>query len=494
MIALRILPRPQGLPFSRLTLSLLLLVLPGVATAFDVNGSKWPGATTNIHIGMPGNSPSGVPWSTALEQAARAWNDATVFEFQIVPQYRHPCTASNGLNGADFASTACGVTQLTKSTLAVTLTYFEYNPLGTDDIVQADIVFNQNHAFDIYDGPIDRQRYGAVDFRRVALHELGHVLGLGHEQSHGLMSAKPAIMAPMIGNLYTLQADDIEGANFLYAGTLNCDSRPAGFGVIHGALQSGDCRVKQLMSGGSDSSYVDVYHLELSTQTDLDLRMSSSSLDSVLVLADARLRILEIDDDGAGGCDALIRRTVPAGSYVVLANTYVHETWCGAVSGAYEMSIGHSDAALRRLSGQLSFRNTHANANFLGGVTTDGGRSFGNRVRSTEAFEVRGRIQVDPLHQGQPGFLVAAAVLESGEILVKHGSGDFLPYQPEIELIPAAQRKVLSASEELDVFAATAADMGIGSIVVDFLIGYGVDASPGELYYAAEPINLIVTP
>ena len=50
-----------------------------------------------------------------------------------------------------------------------------------------------------------------IDLYRVALHELGHFMGLDHESSN------VAIMQPVIGDIDELQQDDIDGANSLYA-------------------------------------------------------------------------------------------------------------------------------------------------------------------------------------------------------------------------------------------------------------------------------------
>jgi len=51
-----------------------------------------------------------------------------------------------------------------------------------------------------------------MDFRRVAVHELGHALGLAHENNPNI----PAIMAPTISNIEKPQPDDINGVRALY--------------------------------------------------------------------------------------------------------------------------------------------------------------------------------------------------------------------------------------------------------------------------------------
>ncbi len=466
-----------------------LAMLTGPATfAFDVNGNKWPGAFTTIYTGIPGTSPSGIAWSQALRESADAWSNATVFEFSVNPEYRNPCNRSDRLNGNDFTSTVCG-SSFGGSTLAITMIFSESNSLGTSDITEADIVYNRNQNFDIYDGPVNFNQFAGVDFRRVALHELGHVMGLRHEW------AAPAIMAPTIGNLFTLQKDDIDGANFLYGGTNNCFMSKAAFGVTTQALSQGDCRVQQLVSGGTDTSFVDVFALELSEAARVSISMDSAAMDSVLVLADNKLRILEISDDIAGSCNALIQRVMQPGSYIILANTYVEVGKCGSNTGPYQLSVNYDSSTLRTLSGKVSFQGGSSDAVFSGGVTLNNGLSYTNRVRPDQLFNVEARIAIDPQHQNQPGFIVVAALLADGEILVKNFAGDFVTYNPQLALVPIAVSKVLGATEDISVLAdAIAAQLGIQSIVVDFLVGYGVTSNPDELYFHQETINLIVAP
>lgn len=486
-----------------LTLSALLLVsawLSTAAQAFDItaNANKWPGAQTLVFTGVPGTSRSGTPWSVALQRAAGEWTDKTRFNFDASPLYRDPC-AGTGLgsvpellNGIDFRSNVCG-TAFNASTLAVTVFFTEFNILGTADIVEADIIFNDNLNFDVYDGP---QRPGSntsreYDFQRIALHELGHVLGLGHDDS------RPAIMNSTIGNLSRLQADDINGADTLYAGIENCDYRPARFGWVYGSLQAGDCRIQQLLSGGSDDSFVDVYTLDLTEELFVTVDMvTDGQLDSVLFVGNASLGALRVDEDSAGSCNPRLTTTLPAGRHTILVNTYSTnvEPPCGVTNtGNYRMSVVLQSGELLTLSGQQSFQGGTADARFYGGVTANGGQNYTNRVSSLQPFDVRGRIEIDPQHQGQPGFLAVALITPQGEILVKNTRGELVAYQPEVQLVPVSERKVLEAVEELEVLTQfRAAENGISEIDVDFYIGYGVDSNPGELYFNGQPINVLI--
>lgn len=479
----------------RLAALLPLLALPAaIAYDFDARGIKWPGARTTLHTAIPGTSPSGIPWAEAFADAANEWSDLTSFRFDLVPQYRDPCVGHGSaggrpdfVNGADFRNNICG-SEFNDQTIAVTVYFTENNILGSADLVEADIIFNANLAFDVYDGP---QRSGIFDFRRVALHEIGHVLGLGHEDD------VPAIMNSRIGNLFRLQDDDIEGVDVLYGGLKNCDNRPVQFGWTFGALTEGDCRVQQLVSGGSDDSFVDVYTLQLDQPMTVTLdTITDGGLDSVLLLSDSALDILSVDENTAGDCRPRITRTLAAGNYAVLVNTYSNLTNlpCGESNrGNYRLSMAFQSDQMVELRGLESFQGGHADAAFRGGVTRDGGLTYINRVSATEAFDVSGQISIDPQHQGQTGYIVVAAITDAGEILVKHPGGDFVAYQPDVQMVPIYQRRTLSATEDIEILKQMVAqNIGINTIEVNFLIGYGVDSQPDELYFHSQPINLLV--
>ncbi|NJN47680.1 MAG: matrixin family metalloprotease [Candidatus Competibacteraceae bacterium] len=205
---------------------LSLSVLTSPAQSFELIGSKWPTSSVTMSADIASFfgevSPSGIAWNQAFQEAANSWNTSTAFRINVADSFSNPCAGidfpgnnvtGNNQNGVDFTNTLCG-DLFGLGTLAVTITLFELS--NRDETAESDVVFNRNETWDVYNGP---WRSNAADFRRVAAHELGHVIGLDHEDD------VPALMATFVtfgSTIETPQADDINGVNVLYgAATLD---------------------------------------------------------------------------------------------------------------------------------------------------------------------------------------------------------------------------------------------------------------------------------
>jgi hypothetical protein len=101
---------------------------------------------------------------------------------------------------------------------AIAVTAFVANST-TGALLDTDVLFASTRPWSTYPGPLQRNpASGAVvafDFHRVAIHEFGHVLGLGHPDEAG--QSVTAIMNSSVSNLDGLQQDDMDGVNAIYS-------------------------------------------------------------------------------------------------------------------------------------------------------------------------------------------------------------------------------------------------------------------------------------
>ena len=181
--------------------ALALLAAAQPAQAYSLEGPRWANARTNFYYAISGQ-PSWA-FSVALRQALIDWNQQSKFKWVGFQKVANPC-AMSGPNGAAMRSTACGQA-FGSGVLGITM--YSYN--SANRFIHAGTVFNSRVNFSIYNGPL---RFSSTDFRRVALHEMGHALGLGHENNRNI----PAIMQPLVSNTYRPTADDIAGIRALY--------------------------------------------------------------------------------------------------------------------------------------------------------------------------------------------------------------------------------------------------------------------------------------
>jgi hypothetical protein len=194
---------------TRITLVLLiavLLLLVAFQTSayhFHAGAPRWSGATATFYVDIPGGN--GI-WNTAFETAMSQWNTRTSFHWTIVRgQYSDPCNTS-GTNGVGFRDTLCDNRAWGSTTLAVA--YSLWN--SSSQYTHAGIAFNRTKSWSVYSGNLQS---GLPDFRRTAVHEIGHTMGLDHEPTLPAIS----VMYPSIlSNIEVPQADDIAAIAALY--------------------------------------------------------------------------------------------------------------------------------------------------------------------------------------------------------------------------------------------------------------------------------------
>jgi hypothetical protein len=166
-------------------------------SAFVLNGVRWPNAEAVFWANGDGDF-----WNHAFIEAMAQWNNRSNFRFRYREAYADPCSVNYPpINSWTFRDTICGIAFGT-TTLAVAQTRY-----SGSSIVESDIIFNANKPWNVFSGEWD----GVFDFRRVAVHELGHCLGLGHEnQTIAIMNSRYS------ESVETPRADDIAGLRAIY--------------------------------------------------------------------------------------------------------------------------------------------------------------------------------------------------------------------------------------------------------------------------------------
>jgi len=182
---------------------------------------SWPDGTAQVHVDLEASNPagsnppnivSGGPTTAQLQAAYLAalgsWNTFSTFHYTSTSSSgvdaADPCTnpGVEARNGVKFANTSCSGS-FGATTLAVQQSWF-----SGSTTVKTGTVFNNTKSWDLYTGAWT----GVNDFGRVAVHELGHGIGLDHSADNS------AIMWFQAGTPEVPQADDIAGAAAFYDG------------------------------------------------------------------------------------------------------------------------------------------------------------------------------------------------------------------------------------------------------------------------------------
>ncbi|MEQ9451366.1 MAG: thrombospondin type 3 repeat-containing protein [Pseudomonadales bacterium] len=186
--------------------ALICLISPA-AKAYELSGDAWPSPTTSYDVNLAGGPPGFTiqQLNQTFFDAMQEWNNVTSFTLNAnLGVYKDPCSNPNNDpigNGVQFSEQSCAE-EWGSTTLAATIRWS-----SGGQIVQAGIVFNETRTWVINDDP---PSFFNIDFKRVAVHELGHAMGLNHEDS------VPAIMSTALSDIIAPTSDDIAGIEAIY--------------------------------------------------------------------------------------------------------------------------------------------------------------------------------------------------------------------------------------------------------------------------------------
>ena len=287
--------------------ALFLLLAQVAGYSWVSQGSRWYASDMPVHMRLA----VGSSWSGAAVEALRQWNSAGArfqFGWGRYSSGYVSCSEWNRQRDVVWSSTFCGMPWGGR-----TLARAQYWYSG-DQKLDGDVVFNSNRSWSTYYG---RQRGRTYDFRRVALHEFGHILGLDHPDDHG--QRRHAIMNATLGDLDRLADDDIDGIRAIYG-----SDRPRGTpDLVVGSVQTSP---RTLTGAGTFTLSATVRNVGNGTSAATTLRYyyyRSSSQDWVVVGTDS------VGSLSAGGSSSeSIRLTAPSST-----GTHYYNVCVAAVRG-----------------------------------------------------------------------------------------------------------------------------------------------------------------
>lgn len=183
--------------FSRIAGLVCLVAFSASVSAWQHESYRWEMGRAEIVLSLE-ESRQNLDAIKAMEE----WNDIQSSPFRFswseVPDLQPSCGIADNVNVVVMARANCDKVW-SPTEYAVTLV------LKSDNVVvDVDVLFNAIHAWRHYDHSWDPSY---PDFKRIAMHEFGHVAGLAHTDSE----IDPVAIMNEPGDTFQIQQDDQDG-------------------------------------------------------------------------------------------------------------------------------------------------------------------------------------------------------------------------------------------------------------------------------------------
>ena len=313
---------------------LSVVILSGASYSvytFTFTGHRWAnGSVISLKINLGPGSRKLIDgrksWDQVAVDSVNEWNrtvlKAVPVKFVAVRKAPGTKLQSDGRNSIFFANTVFG-RAFNPGVGGVTLTSFTVPAMVA---IESDIVMNAKARFNSYRGPQLPEilsvgsfpaNRGPFDFRRILLHEIGHLLGLNHPDQ--ARQRKTAIMNSVASATDRLQIDDINGVYQRY-GKKICRVRVIRAGQVrNGNIANTDC----VAPHRPGMKRADLYSFTATQGQVVTITMNRKTLGNpFLVLLGTNGGKLAQNNNGGAGVNARIKLTIPkTGKYTVEATT-----------------------------------------------------------------------------------------------------------------------------------------------------------------------------